>query len=382
MKYRLAILSTNKPGYSETFIKAHRDFLEGEKYYYYGGYIPFIVAKKNNASNNKTKDPFHLLLKIWKKYKKYIAFFIYPLLFIYARTKLKQLLKKNKIDVVLAEYGPTGASVTTICKQLDIPLIVHFHGFDATRQDTVNKYKQNYQTMFDYATSIIAVSQRLKQSIIQLGCQENKIVISPCGANPEFYKIQPDYQSHNFIFIGRFIDVKAPHYLIESFKRVSEKYANATLTLIGEGEELQKCKDLAETYNLQKKVIFTGKLTQLECIQKMKESFCYVQHCITNALGQSEASSVSLKEAHAAGLPIVSTLSGGNAEIVIQTKTGFLVEEHDVKTFAEYMIQLYRDRDLVKTIGSNGKEHYLKNLTLEKHINTLNRVIQKAYFKT
>ena len=261
-KYHLAIFGPNKPGYSETFIKAHVDLLEGEKYYYYGGYIPFLLDKKDNFSKPEKFFSFITRIKKWNAYKKIIDFVI-PLAHIYARKKLKKSLRENKINVVLAEYGPTGANVTNICKELQIPLIVHFHGFDATRQDTVKKYAPSYKKMFDYATSIIAVSHKLKQSIIELGCRENKIVVSPCGANSEFYKIQPDYQSNNFIFIGRFIDVKAPHYLIESFKIVSEKHSDAMLTLIGEGEGLQKCKDLAQKYNIQQKNYFHRKINTI-----------------------------------------------------------------------------------------------------------------------
>src|SRR6185436_16848964 len=41
-----------------------------------------------------------------------------------------ELFRRNKIDVVLAEFGPTGVFVMDACRELGLPLVVHFHGYD------------------------------------------------------------------------------------------------------------------------------------------------------------------------------------------------------------------------------------------------------------
>ena len=63
------------------------------------------------------------------------------------KRNLRYSLKKRKIDIVLAEYGPVGDVNLEMLKDMKIPLVVHFHGYDASRYDVVEKHNK-YQEMF------------------------------------------------------------------------------------------------------------------------------------------------------------------------------------------------------------------------------------------
>jgi hypothetical protein len=78
---------------------------------------------------------------------------------------IKRYILDHKIDVVLAEYGTTGSFIAPVCKSLNIPLVVHFHGFDASRYDILQKFKDGYAFMFRYAKTIFAVSHAMKKCI-------------------------------------------------------------------------------------------------------------------------------------------------------------------------------------------------------------------------
>ena len=56
---------------------------------------------------------------------------------------LKRLLRKLKVNIIFAEYGQTAVHSLKICKELDLPLIVHFHGFDAFKKH--NQYHHSVQ---------------------------------------------------------------------------------------------------------------------------------------------------------------------------------------------------------------------------------------------
>jgi colanic acid/amylovoran biosynthesis glycosyltransferase len=73
---------------------------------------------------------------------------------------------QNKIQGVLAEYGPTGVAMLEICQKMKLPLFVHFHGYDAVMQDTINFYGDAYQEMFQYASKIFSVSSVMTQKLI------------------------------------------------------------------------------------------------------------------------------------------------------------------------------------------------------------------------
>ena len=104
----------------------------------------------------------------------------------------------------------------------------------------------------------------------------------------------------------------------------------------------------------------------------------FVQHSITAENGDSEGTPLSVLEAGAAGLPVISTNHAGIPDIVINGKTGFLSEEHDIHEMGDNMLRLLKDKNLARSLGKCGKENISKNFTLKKHIDKLNELIERA----
>jgi glycosyltransferase involved in cell wall biosynthesis len=93
------------------------------------------------------------------------------------------------------------------------------------------------------------------------------------------------------------------------------------------------------------------------------------------ANGDSEGTPVGIIEAMAAGLPVVSTRHAGIPDVVIENETGFLVDEGDINQMAEHLLSLVKDRNLAKQMGLKGKSRITEYFTLEKHLETINRLI-------
>ena len=106
-------------------------------------------------------------------------------------SRLVYLLRKKKIDIVFAQYGPAGVAMLPVCKKSKIPLVVHFHGFDASHLPTLQKYETAYREMFSYAKYIIVVSNAMFKAIHELGCPPDKIVLNPYGVNDLFFNCSP-----------------------------------------------------------------------------------------------------------------------------------------------------------------------------------------------
>src|SRR5206468_1582058 len=73
----------------------------------------------------------------------------------------RKVFSRHAARAVLAEYGPTGVEAMRACRQLNIPLIVHFHGFDASVHSVLEEYSSQYAALFRQAASIIAVSNAM-----------------------------------------------------------------------------------------------------------------------------------------------------------------------------------------------------------------------------
>lgn len=364
-KNRIAIISPSKNSYSETFIQQQKKGLKGEVFYYYCGALPKylegygLLQSLVNTFINKTKQLFKLTQ------------------FIANETAFIQSLKKNKVQVVLAQYGPTGHRILKVCKSLNLPLVVHFHGYDASVNNIIEQHN-NYKEVFDYASKIIAVSKHMEKKLIALGCDAQKVVYNPCAPHNEFFKVQAKFTKKQFVSIGRFTNKKAPYYTILAFKEVLESHPDAKLIMAGSGALLNTCKNLVSFYGLENNVEFVGIIDRLQFINLLKGSLAYVQHSITADDGDMEGTPVAILEASAAGLPVISTFHAGIPDVIEDEKTGLLCNEHDVKMMSKNMLRLINDLALAKSLGASGRVKIKKEFNIEKHLEVLQKTIELA----
>lgn len=364
----IALLSPNKNAYSETFIQAHKQLLKGNIFYYYNGELP-TQLEGGLVINSRRKR----ILNIVKGHFKLNRFTL-------AEQALINSFKKNKVAMVFAEYGTTGEKIVSVCKELNLPLIVHFHGFDASIKNVVEK-NDHYKRIFKTAKFIIAVSKKMHQDLLKMGCPENKLIYNVCGPNEKFIEVKPKFKKSQFISIGRFVDKKAPYYNILSFIKVLEKYPEAKLIMAGEGELLNTCKRLVIYYGIQNNVEFPGVISAEKYRDYLSESLAMVQHSITADNGDSEGTPVGILEASAAGLPVLSTNHAGIPDVIINGVTGLLVEEHDVTSMARNMIKLLENPETAKKMGAQGKINIKENFTLKRHIDILDDLIEYVFVK-
>ena len=321
----IAIISPSQKAYSETFIWAHKKLLKGTIHYLYGGSVP-----KRSDFTKKELAPTSLLKETFL----YIQFKLLPRGLNWHQYLLKKYLKKNNIHCVLAEYGTTGIPVYQVCEQLNIPLIVHFHGFDASVYDVLESHKQEYQKMFRSAKYIIGVSKVMCNKLKNLGVNENKLIYNTYGPNPSFFEIHRKNNSQILFFgAGRFMDKKAPYYTIIAFSEVLKKHPSAQMIIGGNGPLLESSINLARYLGVENNISFPGVLTPHEIREYLSKAFAFVQHSITARNGDMEGTPVGILEASAAGVPVISTFHAGIPDVIIDKKTGLLCEEHDYRHF-------------------------------------------------
>ncbi|MCB7481325.1 glycosyltransferase [Christiangramia sediminis] len=360
-----AIISPSQNAYSETFIQAHKR-LEGNIFYYYGD-KSFLHLEGEGPLPNMPKTT---ILKVKRKlFKK-------PYSYLQEQLLIKSF-KKNNIQVVLAEYGVTAAIHLPAIKQLNLPLIVHFHGYDASRKDIIKRYN-NYKEVFDYSSYIIVVSKKMHDDILNMGCREEKIIYNPCGPHDKFLDISPKFTNQQFISVGRFVDKKAPYYTLLAFSKILNNYPEAKLVMAGDGVLINTCKNIAQYLGMESSVSFPGIITPENYRKYLENSLAFLQHSITAENGDSEGTPVAILEASGAGLPVISTIHAGIPDIIINGTTGLLVKEHDVDSMAQKMKVLLDNLELAKEMGRKGKKNVYENYSIEKHLEKINHLINSA----
>lgn len=359
---RIALVTLQLNAYPETFIRAQIDLLPADMVLY-GGLVPTMA------------DGESILNKFQKKLHHYSKSFFKSPLFDPEKA-VSNILKKKKIDIVLAQYGPGGASILRICKKAGIPLVVHFHGYDASHTATLRKYGALYKEMFAYVKAVIVVSSLMKNKLLELGCPAEKLILNPYGINNIFFESKPGFQSDVFFAMGRFVEKKAPELTIQAFAKVVERYPKAKLYMAGDGPLLQNCRELVTELGLEKSIFFPGILQPQMVVGFMQKALAFVQHSITAPSGDSEGSPVSIMEASAAGLPVISTLHAGIPEIILNGTTGILVQEKDIVNMAEAMVTLIENKELAKKMGEAGRERVRNNYHMDRYIATLREVME------
>ncbi|WP_158284708.1 glycosyltransferase [Oricola cellulosilytica] len=267
--------------------------------------------------------------------------------------------------VVLAEYGPTGCYLLDSCLRTDTPLYVHFHGYDASLLMGRELWLRHYRRLFQLCDGVIVPSVFLRSKLVAAGCDNTKISVCPCGIDPEFFATGSQRPS-GIVAVGRLVPKKAPLNTIKAFGLIAERFPQTRLHFIGDGPLLEACRDGIAALGLQRRVLLYGAQDHENVARFMSEAAIFVQHSVTAANGDTEGLPVSMLEAMAAGLPVVSTRHAGISEAVVGGVTGLLVEEHDIDAMAAAMAELLNDPARAGKMGKAGRERVLKNFTLEK----------------
>lgn len=285
--------------------------------------------------------------------------------------------RRLRPDVVLAEFGPTGVAVMGACRRLGLPLVVHFHGYDASVREVLERYSAGYSVMFRQAAALIAVSRRMRGRLIELGAPTGATHYNPCGVNCErFGGAEPARSPPVVISVARFVEVKGPRFTLEAFAGALRLFPGARLRMIGDGPLLGGCRALAAGLGIEHAVTFMGRQPHHVVAEEMRRARLFAQHSVEAASGAVEGTPVAVLEAGASGLPAVATRHGGIADVVADGETGLLVEERDVAGMAQSMLRLLRDPAGAAALGAEARRRVCEQFSAGRSIERLWAVLE------
>jgi glycosyltransferase involved in cell wall biosynthesis len=258
------------------------------------------------------------------------------------------------------------------CRQLNLPLVVHFHGFDLSVRRVLERYASAYSEMFRQAGGLIAVSRAMHRRLLEMGAPPERVHYNPCGVDCEqFGGASPAGAEPLVLTVGRFVEKKGPQLTLAAFARVLQLYPEARLRMIGDGPLLEACRKLSHNLAINHAVTFLGSQPHSFVAEEMRRARLFAQHSIEAPSGDSEGTPVAILEAGASGLPVVSTYHGGIPDVVIDNETGLLVQERDVERMASQMHRLLLDPALAEALGRAARRHIKLHFSAGRGINRL-----------
>jgi glycosyltransferase involved in cell wall biosynthesis len=285
--------------------------------------------------------------------------------------------RRHRTRVVLAEYGSMAVHVLPACRQLGIPLVAHFHGYDASHRGVLAEYRAGYAELFRDAAALVVVSGAMRARLIAMGAPPASVHYNAYGVDcARFTPGSPALAPPVILSVGRFTEKKAPQLILLAFAAVRRACPEARLRMVGEGDLLHACRDLALGLGIADAVTFTGALDPAAVAAEMRGARVFVQHSIQAPSGDCEGAPLSILEAGASALPVVSTRHGGIPDVVLDGATGYLVDEHDVNRTAAHLMRLVRDPDLAGTLGAAGRLRVSTCFSLEGSVCGLSAVLE------
>jgi len=211
---------------------------------------------------------------------------------VYSRA-LARFLKRGRVEVVLAEYGPTAVTIMEACSISRTPLVVHFHGFDAYQEETVIDLRESYERLFQTASRVVAVSSHMLAHLVNLGSPPERTVCNSCGVDTQrFQGARPEAAPPLLVALGRFVEKKGPALTLQAFALVHGEESQSRLVMLGDGPLREACVDLAKELGVDQWVDFPGIIDHDEVVGWMRGARCFVQHSLRAVGGDSEGTPV------------------------------------------------------------------------------------------
>lgn len=258
------------------------------------------------------------------------------------------VLKNIKPDIVHTHLYAL-KYVIPACKILGIKKIVHTIHNVAEKESSKLDQKINF-FLFNFLNVIpISLSAEIQRTVInRYKLNKAKIPIIYNGIDISIYQKKEIYETPNklkLIHIGRFSMQKNHELLIEAFKIAHSNDKNIELVLIGKGELEDVIKQKVNDYNLQDSIFFLG----------IKEN---INECLYNSdvfilTSNYEGMPMTIIEAMATGLPIISTKVGG-VPTMIKNKEEGLLTDLDANDIAKAIIRMMNDK-LRKQMGNKAR---------------------------
>ncbi|MBD3386328.1 glycosyltransferase [candidate division KSB1 bacterium] len=177
-------------------------------------------------------------------------------------------------------------------------------------------------------------------------------------------RLRPDY-----LHIGitaNIRPIKGLEYFLQAAGEIAYHYPGTEFLIIGGDATLNKKLDdykqtlnqIISDYEIADRVHFLGRRSDIAEILSILDIYV--------CASLSEGFSNSIIEAMAMGVPVIATNVGGNAEAVIDGKTGFIVSPRDAGAIAERAVQLLTDRKLAKRMSRAAKRRVVENFSVDR----------------
>lgn len=290
---------------------------------------------------------------------------------------LRALAKGQGLDIVHL-HGHTYLSSffgAFICSFLKTPYVITHHGEGVPLSSIARMYKFLRDILlaryiFSHSKKVISVNQYEVKALTQrYKVPPEKIVVIPNGVDENQFSTLPvpnssllkEWSDKKIILSGGVLARwKGFDYLINAMKLVVNERDDARLAITGNGPDRAKLQNLVVSLELEQHVKFLGYLDEKLMPLCYRLSYMYVLPSIYDVCPTS------VLQAMASEKPVIVTSQGGQTELVIDGKSGLIVQPCNAEALAKTILTLLSNEDLALSMGKQGRRLILQRFTWDR----------------
>lgn len=276
--------------------------------------------------------------------------------------QVRQILRKNKIDIIHSHHRMTTLISKLASKGLNIKIVHTQHLCIKDKYKLTNIALRN--------TNIITVSNEAKNILIKKSkLDENKITTIyntiECENNvdEDVDAKLVELKEQGYFIVGqvsRVIDYKGIYDFVDIAELTTAKNNNIKFVFIGDGPEFQQMKEYIIDRNLQNKVFMLGSKKNVIKHLRLLDLFILCSYI--------EGLPLTPIEAFSQKIPVIGTDIGGTNEEIIDDLNGYLLKKKDINAFKEKIIFLFNNRKKLSELGEKAYSVYKEKFNSDNYI--------------
>ena len=221
-------------------------------------------------------------------------------------------------------------------------------------------------TNWSGAQKILVFSNYARKIHRELGVPSEKMEVVYPGVSVDYKNKKKKHKELNILFVGIWFERKGGLLLLEAFRKISNKYPNVKLTVVGPVTDQYKMRAL----NIDQKD-FVPK-------EKLLREFFPNADVFVLVPPKVEGFGFSVLEAMSFGIPVVVSNVCALPELVENGKTGFVVKPGSVNDLVEKLEILIKDQTLREKMGDAARKRFLEKFSIEKSNSGLLKIYNNA----
>lgn len=298
--------------------------------------------------------------------------------------QLKKLYNKIKPDLINVHYASGYGTLVRISKIGPILLSVWGSDvYDFPNESAIKKkiLQKNVYYADAIASTSYVMAKRLKEVVPNL---KKEIFITPFGVDTDkFKKIKKE--RNNLIIIGNIktledkygieYGILAVKKLIEDLQKKGKKEeaSRIRMYIYGDGSKKKKLEKLIFENNLSSIVFLKGKIPNSLVPKALNEFDIF---CATSVI-DSESFGVAVVEAMSCGLPVVATDVDGFKEVMLENKTGYIVQRKNINNIAEALQKLVENPEDRIKMGIEGRKRVEEKYNWSDNVKYMKEIYER-----